>query len=471
MNAWRHRMRRVRRVHFIGIGGAGMSGIADVLLGMGYEVSGSDLKLGTVTDRLSRRGAVIFEGHDAQHVNAIDVVVISSAVKNDNPEVLAAHAHLIPVVSRAEMLAEIMRFRQGIAIAGTHGKTTTTSFIATIMAGAGLDPTFVIGGKLNSVATHAQLGAGEYLVAEADESDASFLYLKPIIAVVTNIDADHMATYENDFNKLTATFLQFLHQLPFYGLAVLCADDPVLHKLLPEIGRPVLTYGIESAADVRAENLQPGNGRTRFDVVLKDGARSTMDLALPGRHNVLNALASIAVAVELGIELNKIQEALASFQGIGRRFQITNNIKMAKGLVTLVDDYGHHPTEIRATLAAARETWPDRRIVLVFQPHRYSRTHDLMDDFSQVLSQADVLCLCEVYSAGETLIAGADGRALAQAVRARSKLNPIFIPRIVDLPDTLTDVLQANDVVLVMGAGDIGAMAQQLPQRLQEARA
>ncbi|ROR29685.1 UDP-N-acetylmuramate--L-alanine ligase [Inmirania thermothiophila] len=460
--------RRVRRIHMVGIGGAGMSGIAEVLLNLGYEVSGSDLHEGAATRRLAGLGATIRYGHDAAHVGEADVVVVSSAVGEDNPEVAAARAARIPVVPRAEMLAELMRFRYGVAVAGTHGKTTTTSLVASLLAEGGLDPTFVIGGRLNSAGTHARLGTGRYLVAEADESDASFLYLNPVVAVVTNIDADHMGTYGGDFAALQRTFVQFLHRLPFYGLAVLCADDPGVRGILAEVSKPVLTYGIEAAADLRAEAVRQEGLRSRFRVRLPgDGAVLDVELALPGRHNVLNALAAIAVAHELGVAPEAMRRALAGFQGIGRRFQVT---EARGGAVILVDDYGHHPREIRATLAAARAAWPGRRIVLAFQPHRYSRTRDLFEDFAEVLGEADVLVLGEVYAAGEAPIPGVDGRSLARAVRARGRVEPVFVAEVEALPEVLAGLVREGDVVLTMGAGSIGRIAEGLAAALEGGR-
>src|SRR5512139_671851 len=399
------RMGRIRNIHFVGIGGAGMAGIAEVLLNLGYNVSGTDVKLTSVTERLRSLGARVHEGHAGEHLGAADVVVVSSAVAPDNPEILAAHARRVPVVRRAEMLAELMRFRFGIAVAGTHGKTTTTSLVASILTEAGLDPTFVIGGRLNSAGSSARLGQGEYLVAEADESDASFLYLQPMMAIVTNVDADHMATYGGDFDRLRRTFVEFLHHLPFYGLAVLCVDDPEVRGLLPEVTRPVLRYGTSDDADWRAIDIRREGLQTHFAAMARDGLRIDVTLNLPGRHNVLNALAAIAVARELGVEAPAIQRALHGFQGIGRRFQVAGRCQRPDGEILLVDDYGHHPREIAATIDALRDGWPERRLVLAFQPHRYTRTRDLLDDFAQVLSRADVLVLCEVYPAGETPIA------------------------------------------------------------------
>lgn len=465
-------MGRTRRIHFVGIGGSGMSGIAEVMINLGYTVSGSDLKDSAATRRLAALGAQIHVGHEASHVADCDVVVVSTAVTADNPELMGARSRRIPVVPRAEMLAELMRFRYGIAVAGTHGKTTTTSLITSLMAEGGLDPTFVIGGRLNSAGTHAQLGASRYLVAEADESDASFLYLQPMIAVVTNIDADHMTTYEGDFSRLRDTFVEFLHHLPFYGLAVLCLDDPVVREILPEIARPVRTYGFSPAADVYATDVRQDGLNNYFQVVQREsGKRLAISLALPGRHNVLNALAAISVAWELGVTDAAIQQGLAAFQGIGRRFQLQGEIALGERLITLVDDYGHHPREVAATLQAARATWPDRRLVVVFQPHRYSRTRDLFEDFSKVLSSVDFLLMLEVYAAGEKPIPGADTRSLCRAVRARGQVDPVFIERPDELLGTLRGVLKDGDVLLTLGAGDIGAIAAALPQQLREVKA
>ena len=458
-----HGMGRVRHVHFVGIGGAGMSGIAEVMHNLGYEVSGSDLRDNEVTRRLSALGIKVLAGHAAEHVSGCDVVVVSTAIAADNAEIVAAREQRIPVVPRAEMLAELMRFRYGIGVAGTHGKTTTTSLTASVLAEGGLDPTFVIGGQLNSAATNAQLGSGHYLVAEADESDASFLYLQPSMAVVTNIDADHLSTYEGDFERLRQTFIEYLHHLPFYGLAVLCLDDPQVADILAEVTRPVITYGIDSEADVRAIELRQQGLQTHFQVLRPDHDRPlSIALNLPGRHNVLNALAAIAVATELGVSDEAIQQALSGFQGIGRRFQLAGEIPVAAGSVLLIDDYAHHPREIAPTLAAVRTGWPQRRLVVVFQPHRYSRTHDLFDDFIQVLSGVDVLVLSEVYAAGEAPISGADGRSLSRGIRARGHVDPVFIEKLEMLPDVLDDILHDGDVLLTLGAGDIGAAAAQL---------
>ena len=460
-------MRRIRRAHFVGIGGAGMGGIAEVLLNLGYQVSGSDLRENAVTRRLAVQGGRIKLGHDASHVDGCDVVVVSSAVNEQNPEVKAAREQRIPVVPRAEMLAEIMRFRYGIAVAGTHGKTTTTSLVASLLAEAGLDPTFVIGGLLNSANSHARLGSGRYLVAEADESDASFLYLQPMLAVVTNIDADHLSTYEGDFQRLRQTFVEFLHHLPFYGLAVLCLDDPNVRDVLHDITRQVRTYGIESEdADIRAVNLRQDGVQMHFEIHQDDHEPLAVVLNLPGHHNVLNALAAVAVARELEVDDQSVQRALETFAGIGRRFQLNGELAVADGSVLFIDDYGHHPREIAATLEAVRQGWPDRRLVTVFQPHRYSRTRDLFDDFAQVLVNTDLLLISEVYAAGEEPVSGADGRSLCRAVRGRGRVDPLFIEDIETLPSVLKDVLQAGDLVLTLGAGSIGAVAATLPEVL-----
>lgn len=456
-------MRRIHKVHFVGIGGAGMSGIADVMNTLGYEVSGSDLASNTVTERLKGLGVTVYDQHVAENVEDVDVVVTSTAIDRNNIEVETAKAMRIPVVPRAEMLAELMRFSHGIAVAGTHGKTTTTSLVASILAEAGLDPTYVIGGKLNSSATHARLGKGKYLVAEADESDASFLYLQPMIAIVTNIDADHLPTYDGDFSKLKHAFVEFLHHLPFYGLAVVCVDDKEIRSLLPDITRPVLRYGIEQEADVRASNISYQGTQTFFDVMLP-GESSPLQITLnmPGRHNVLNALAAICVATELGVSADHIQKALLGFEGIGRRMHMYGDIRVDDRVITLIDDYAHHPTEVSATLSATRNAWPDKRLVVVFQPHRYTRTRDLFEDFSRVLASCDVLLVSEVYAAGEEPVAGADGRALCAAIRARGKASPIFIEDIEQLGTDLQSILCDGDLVLTMGAGSIGRIASEL---------
>jgi UDP-N-acetylmuramate--alanine ligase len=462
-------MGRVRHIHFVGIGGAGMSGIAEVMLNLGYQVSGSDRKTSQVTQRLEVLGAKVYEGHQAAHVQSVDAVVISSAVKMDNPEVVAARSARVPVVPRAEMLAEIMRFRFGIAVAGTHGKTTTTSLVTSILAEAGLDPTFVIGGLLNSAGAHARLGDSEYLVAEADESDASFLYLQPMLAVVTNIDADHMATYGGDFNRLRGTFLEFLHHLPFYGQAVMCIDDKVVRELLPQVTRPVATYGFSKDADVRAINVRNAGLKTHFTLQAKVlGESIPITLNLPGRHNVLNALAAASVALELNLQGQPIQAALEKFAGIGRRFQTRGDCCVSGKQVMLVDDYAHHPREIEATLNAVRDGWPDRRLVVAFQPHRYTRTQEQFEDFVRVLSKADLLVLTEVYAAGEEPIQGAAGRDLSRAVRIRGQVDPIFIDPVEELPEVLHGLLVEGDIVLTIGAGSIGAVAAKLPRHLCE---
>jgi UDP-N-acetylmuramate--alanine ligase len=460
-------MRRIRHVHLVGIGGVGMCGIAEVLLNLDYQVSGSDRGSNAATQRLQVQGAKIFKGHAADNIVNAEVVVISTAIPADNPEVVAARERRIPVIRRAEMLAEIMRFRYGIAIAGTHGKTTTTSLVASLLTEGNLDPTFVIGGKLNSAATNARLGDSRYFVAEADESDASFLLLQPMMAVVTNIDADHLETYGGDFEKYKNTYVEFLHHLPFYGHAVMCLDDDVIREMLPQFSRPILTYGIEQDADVKACNIQCDGLQCAFEVSLPDRDNSLEVLVnLPGRHNVLNALGAITVAHLLGVEEQAIQQGLSGFQGIGRRMQQYGEIETPKGRIMLVDDYGHHPTEIAATLEAARTGWPDHRLVVAFQPHRYTRTRDLFEDFAKVLANTDTLLVTEVYSAGENVITGADGRALCAAIRARGRVNPVFVQDINDLPEALLDVLRDGDVLLTLGAGSIGAKAAELPRVL-----
>lgn len=459
------RMRRINTIHFVGIGGSGMGGIAEVLLNLGYRVQGSDLKPNAVTQRLTELGARLFTGHSASHVEGADVVVVSTAVSRENPELVRALELRIPVVPRAEMLGELMRFRSAIAVAGTHGKTTTTSLIASVLAEGGEDPTFVIGGRLKSAGTNARLGAGRYLVAEADESDASFLHLQPLIAVVTNIDNDHLGTHDGDFNRLRQSFVDFLHNLPFYGLAVLCVDDAEVRGILDRVGRPVTTYGLSAAADVRAVDIERKGLQTGYTVLRKGGAAPlTVTVNLPGTHNVLNSLAAIAVASELGIADAAIQSGLARFQGVDRRLQFIGELATGTGKAVLIDDYGHHPTEIRATLEAVRQAYPGRRVVLAFQPHRYTRTRDLLDDFAAVLATADVLLVSEVYAAGEAPIAGADGRAICRAVRSRGQAEPVFLSRIEDLPDALRGLLRADDVVLAMGAGNVSAVAHDLPR-------
>jgi len=463
-----NRMRRIHCVHFVGIGGSGMSGIAEVMLSLGYRIQGSDIKPNKQTMRLEKQGATVFIGHAADNIRDADAVVVSSAVDETNPEVAAARDLLMPVVQRAEMLAELMRFRYSIAVAGTHGKTTTTSLVASVLAEGGLDPTFVIGGRLKSADANARLGQGEYLVAEADESDASFVHLKPMLAVVTNVDADHMSTYDGDIEKLRESFVEFLHNLPFYGLAVMCGDDPGVREIIGSTGRAVMTYGLDEDADLRADNIEFDAGVTRFDVMRgADKPPLSISLRLPGLHNVRNALAAIAIAGELQVADDAVVRALENFEGIDRRFQSLGEVDTEAGKVMLIDDYGHHPTEVAATLAAARTGWPGKRVVLVFQPHRYTRTRDLMDDFAQVLSEADVLVLLDVYAAGETPIAGADGRAIARAVRSRGAVEPVFVESLDEVPMVLKDVLEDGDLVLTMGAGDIGAFAAGLPDLLR----
>jgi len=462
----RDRMRRINTIHFVGIGGSGMSGIAEVLLSLGYAVQGSDTRASAVTQRLGSLGARITIGHAAANIGEADVVVASSAVPRGNPEVQAALERRIPVVSRAEMLGELMRFRYSIAVAGTHGKTTTTSLLASILSEGGEDPTFVIGGRLKSAASGAQLGAGRYLVAEADESDASFTHLQPLIAIVTNIDNDHLVTHGGDFGLLKQSFVDFLHNLPFYGLAVLGVDDPEVRSILGEVGRPVLSYGLDASADVRGVNLAPAGLRTHFEVARGRGTPLAVTLNLPGTHNVRNALATIAVATELGIEDAAIQRALEGFQGVDRRLQHIGDADTAAGRVTIIDDYGHHPTEVVATLEAVRQGYPGKRVVLAFQPHRYTRTRDLIDDFAKVLSLADVLLVTEVYAAGEAAIPGADGRAICRAVRGRGKLEPLFVEKVEELPEALRGLVKGGDVIVAMGAGSISAVAHRLPAAL-----
>ncbi|MBB5014550.1 UDP-N-acetylmuramate--L-alanine ligase [Rehaibacterium terrae] len=450
------------RVHFIGIGGVGMSGIAEVMVTLGYRVSGSDMADSATTRRLGELGATIHRGHAAANVLGADVVVVSSAIRPDNPELLEARAQRIPVVPRAEMLAELMRFRRGIAVAGTHGKTTTTSLIASVLSEGGLDPTFVIGGKLLSAGANARLGSGTWLVAEADESDGSFLRLNPLVAVVTNIDADHLENYDGDFARVQAAFSEFLHRLPFYGLAVLCVDDPEVAALAAEMPRHVMRYGFDPSAEVRAEDVTQQGGRMHFTLCLPEGVRQPVTLNLPGRHNVQNALAAAAVGWQLGVAPAAIARALEAFHGVGRRFNLLGELDFGRGKALLVDDYGHHPVELQAVFDAARGGWPQRRLVVAFQPHRYTRTRDLLDEFAAVLSSADALVLTEVYPAGEAPIAGADGKALARAIRARGRIDPVLVNAARDIPSVLPDVLRDGDLLVVMGAGDIGQVAQSL---------
>jgi len=455
---------KVRHIHFIGIGGSGMSGIAEVLLNLGYQVSGSDLAENVATRRLAQMGAQVRLAHDAKNIEGADAVVVSTAVRGDNPEVVAARARRVPLVPRALMLAELMRLKQGIAIAGTHGKTTTTSLVASVLAAGGLDPTFVIGGRLTAAGSSAGLGGGEFIVVEADESDASFLHLQPVIAVVTNIDADHMDTYQHDFARLKQAFVSFLQNLPFYGSAVLCADDAHVREILPFVSKPVVTYGVTSAdAAVRGEAVEHAAGAMRFRALREGAAPLEVTLNLPGQHNVLNALAAIAVATELSIPDAAIKKALAEFRGVGRRFQTYGEIAaQGGGSFILIDDYGHHPVEMAATLAAARGAYPGRRLVLAFQPHRYTRTRDLFEDFVKVLSTADTLLLAEVYPAGEAPIVAADGRSLARAVRVAGRVEPVFVEDIADMPEAIRRVASDGDVVVTMGAGSIGSVPAQL---------
>jgi UDP-N-acetylmuramate--alanine ligase len=458
---------KVKHIHFIGIGGSGMSGIAEVLANLGYQVSGSDLARSAVTERLAQQGIHIIIGHAAENITGSQAVVASTAVKADNPEVVAAQIAGVPVVPRAQMLAELMRLKQGIAIAGTHGKTTTTSLVASILGEAGFDPTFVIGGRLNAAGANARLGKGDFLVAEADESDASFLYLSPVISVVTNIDADHMETYGHDFGRLKQTFIEFINRLPFYGVAVLCEDDPNVRSIQPWVQKQIVRYGLSAEATVRAENIRAEGPCMYFDAVRRDSrtGRLPITLNVPGMHNVLNALAAISVATEVQVPADAIVKALAEFRGVGRRFQRYGEVALpAGGSFTLVDDYGHHPVEMAATLAAARGAFPGRRLVLAFQPHRYTRTRDCFEDFIKVLSGVDVLLLADVYAAGEPPIVAADGRTLARALRVAGKVEPIFVENIADMALHIFSVARDGDVVLTMGAGSIGGVPQQIQQ-------
>ncbi len=462
---------RVKKVHFVGIGGAGMSGIAEVMLTQGFQVSGSDLGSNAATRRLESLGARVVQGHASENTKDADVVVVSTAVKADNPEVVSARENQIPVVPRAMMLAELMRLKQGIAVAGTHGKTTTTSLIASILAEANMDPTFVIGGRLEAAGANARLGRGEFIVVEADESDASFLYLQPVLAVITNIDADHMETYGHDFEKLKSAFVDFVEHLPFYGLAVLCSDDAHVNEIIARISKPIMTYGTTEQARVRATDIRADQGRMQFNVAVSDRrldispAPFAVTLNLPGKHNVLNALAAIAVALEVGVARDAIIKALAEFKGVGRRFQRYGEIALpGGGSFLLVDDYGHHPVEMAATIAAVRGAYPEKRMVLAFQPHRYSRTRDVFEDFVKVLSTTDALLLTEVYAAGEAPIVAADGRSLARAVRLAGKVEPLFVDQVQELPQTIMNMAQPGDIVLTMGAGSISQVAAQIAQ-------
>lgn len=461
-------MRRIKRIHFIGIGGAGMSGIAEVLLNQGYEISGSDLRESEVTQRLLDMGAIIYIGHHADNVEGVDVVVNSTAVDESNPEIIGARELRVPVVRRAEMLAELMRYRHGIAVAGTHGKTTTTSLMASVFAVADCDPTFVIGGLLNSAGSNAGLGESRYLVAEADESDASFLHLQPMVSVVTNIDADHMETYEGDFSRLKKTFIEFLHNLPFYGLAVVCGDDPVVQEIMPDIARPTLTYGFGEQCDIRAINIVQTQSTVKFDVLRKGVEQPlAIELNMPGLHNVLNATAVVAVATDEGLADSAIQKGLSGFTGVGRRFQVYGEFEVVADQPTamLVDDYGHHPREVAATIQAIREGWPERRLVMVYQPHRYTRTRDLYEDFVEVLSSVDRLVLLEVYSAGEAPIAGADGRNLSRSIRSRGHVDPIFVEGVDGVPQIISDIVEPGDIVITQGAGNVGQLSGELAKR------
>ena len=462
----------IKKIHFVGVGGTGMSGIAEVLSNLGYEVSGSDIRESAVTKRLEQEGVIVHIGHCKENVKNVDVVVTSTAVDRKNEEVNAAYNNRIPVIPRAEMLAELMRFRFGIAVAGTHGKTTTTSLTASILAEGGLDPTFVIGGRLNSAGTNAKLGLGQYLVAEADESDASFLHLQPMMAVVTNIDQDHMETYGGSFQRLKETFLEFLHHLPFYGLAVMCIDDEGVQSILPKIAKPVKTYGVHKDADIRATNIQQHGMQTSFSVE-RWGDHKTLDVTLnmPGWHNMLNALASIAIATRLDVDDQAIITSLKAFKGIGRRFQLNGDIAVGDGYLSFVDDYGHHPREVGATLEALQQAWPSRRKVVVFQPHRYTRTRDLFEDFVDVLSTVDVLILLDIYTAGESEIAGANGQALSRAIRVRGQVDPVFVKDHSELANILAGIVKQGDVLLTMGAGNVGQISAELPEKLTQALA
>ncbi|WP_076593341.1 UDP-N-acetylmuramate--L-alanine ligase [Herminiimonas arsenitoxidans] len=461
---------KVKNIHFVGIGGSGMSGIAEVLLNLGYTVSGSDLGSNAATRRLIELGAKVTLGHAAENIDKADAIVTSTAVKEDNPEVIAAREKHIPIVPRAVMLAELMRLRRGIAIAGTHGKTTTTSLVASVLAEGGLDPTFVIGGLLNSAGANAKLGTGEFIVAEADESDASFLNLSPVIEVITNIDADHMETYDHDFEKLKQAFVEFTQRLPFYGVAVLCMDDANIREIMPRISKPITTYGFHEDAQVRAIDAKAVDGHMQFTVIQDGYAPMSVSLNQPGMHNVQNACAAIAIARELSVDDKATQKALTEFNGVGRRFTRYGEINIPAvngkpaGSFALVDDYGHHPVETAATISAARGAYPGRRLVLAFQPHRYTRTRDLFEDFVKVLSTTDMLVLAEVYAAGEQPIVAADGRTLAHALRVAGKVDPVFVEQIADMPATIMNIIKDGDVVITMGAGSISGVPAKLAQ-------
>ncbi len=461
-------MHRINHIHFVGIGGSGMGGIAEVLLNLDYKVTGSDINVSAMTQRLESMGAKVFIGHAAENIKNADVIVRSTAISEANIEVSAGLAQRIPVIRRAEMLAELMRFKFGIAIAGTHGKTTTTSLVASILAEAGKDPTFVIGGLLNSTQSNAKLGTGKYLVAEADESDASFLHLQPILAVVTNVDVDHLSTYEGDVNRLYHSFVEFLSNLPFYGTAIMCVDDSGVQKVMPDVSRRILTYGLDAEADVRAINVEQNNFQTNFTVQRKGFADLNIQLNMPGLHNVRNSLAAIVIAQEIGADDEAIARALYNFDGIGRRFEQLGVAPVKAGQVTIVDDYAHHPVELAATLQAAKQVWPNKRIVTVFQPHRYSRTQELMDDFTQVLAEVDQLLLTEVYPAGEKEIPSANSHALARAIRVRGKVEPILISDLDQVANSINDIAQDNDVILLMGAGSIGRVAKDIVKNLTD---
>ena len=456
-------MRRIRNIHFVGIGGAGMSGIAEVLMNQGYMITGSDLNESKTTQRLQKLGAVIFKGHHAKNVSSADVVVVSSAIDQSNAEIVAAMESRTPIIRRAEMLAELMRYRHAIVIAGTHGKTTTTSLITSLLAQGELDPTFVIGGLLNSAGTNAKLGASRYMVAEADESDASFLHLHPMVAVVTNIDDDHMSTYGGDFEKLKSTFVEFLHNLPFYGLAVLCIDDPVVKEIMPRVSRPILTYGFSEEADFKITDVEQNNRITRFKVA-RPGHPQPLPLTLnmPGLHNVLNATAAVVVATDEKLNDENIQKGLESFQGVGRRFDVLGQLELKKGSAMLVDDYGHHPTEVAANIRAIRDGWPDNRLVMIYQPHRFSRTHDLYDDFVDVLSEVDFLLLLDVYAAGEKPIRGANSKDLCRSIRQRGKIDPVLVKKPEELKQILRKILRDGDILVTQGAGNIGMLSHLL---------
>lgn len=459
-------MRRIKTLHFVGIGGAGMCGIAEVLLNQGYRITGSDLRKSANTERLKSLGARIFIGHDSKNLKKADVVVYSSAIDRKNPEIKAAINQFKPLIARAEMLAELMRYRHSIAIAGTHGKTTTTSIVASVLAAGGMDPTFVIGGLLNSAGTNAQLGQSRYLVAEADESDASFMHLQPMVSVVTNIEADHMSTYGGDFENLKKYFVDFLHNLPFYGLAVLCIDDAVVREILPQVSRPKITYGFSKKADYRILNLVQKKHITEFEIQRPDKKKNLkIKLKMPGNHNALNATAAVVIASDEGISDRDIRTGIENFAGVGRRFDVQGELELEDGSAMLIDDYGHHPTEVAATLKALRAGWPKNRLVMVYQPHRFSRTKDLYEDFVDVLSRADVLLLLEVYSAGEKKIAGADSRSLCRSIRLRGKVDPVYVQKIEDVHKVLKGLVRAGDIVLTQGAGSVGALAKEIAQK------